>query len=374
MQAMETRAMRANPRPARVLRPGRILRRELEARGWTQKDLAEIMGRPAQAISQIVRGQKQITPETALELAAAFGTSPALWLSLESNYRLFLARRESDGDQNEIARKSRLYALTPVAELTRRGWIQDRPSLPELEREICAFLGIDSPDQQPALVAGFRQTVTRDAEVAAQVAWVRRVELLVREQSVEPYNPGGAKAMVNELLSHAESVEQISRVPHVLHRYGIHFAAVPHLSHTYLDGAALLVEERPVVALTLRYDRIDSFWFTLLHELAHIVAGHPGIYLDNLDKTDGDEVEEEANAIARDWLLDPGELRAFVSETRPYFSRERITSFAQSQGRHPGIVLGRLQHEQLVPYANLRNLLVKVKSSLTDWIDSSGPV
>ena len=83
--------MSAKLRPARVPHPGHIIRRELEARGWTQKDLADIMGRPEQAISEIVNGRKRIIPETALQLAEAFGTSADLWLNLESNYRLHQA-------------------------------------------------------------------------------------------------------------------------------------------------------------------------------------------------------------------------------------------------------------------------------------------
>ncbi len=74
-------------RPARAVAPGRIVKQELEARGWSQKDLAAVLGRPEQAVSEIVNGVKQITPETALELAQAFGTSPELWMNLEANYR-----------------------------------------------------------------------------------------------------------------------------------------------------------------------------------------------------------------------------------------------------------------------------------------------
>ncbi len=83
--------MSQNLIPARGVAPGRILLRELESRGWTQKDLAEIVGRPVQTINEIVRGSKQITPETALELAETFETSPELWMNLEANYRLHLA-------------------------------------------------------------------------------------------------------------------------------------------------------------------------------------------------------------------------------------------------------------------------------------------
>lgn len=80
---------------ARVPSPGRILSRELEARGWTQKDLAEITGRPIQTINEIIQAKIQITPETALDLGEAFGTSAKFWTNLETKYRLHLARKEN---------------------------------------------------------------------------------------------------------------------------------------------------------------------------------------------------------------------------------------------------------------------------------------
>jgi addiction module HigA family antidote len=80
--------MNQNPEPARILPPGHILSRELDARSWTQKDLAEIMNRPPQAINEIIRGVKQITPEIAHDLSEALGTSPDFWANLEFKYRL----------------------------------------------------------------------------------------------------------------------------------------------------------------------------------------------------------------------------------------------------------------------------------------------
>lgn len=82
--------------PARVSPPGRILSRELEARGWTQKDLAKIIGRPHQTINGIIKGNKQITPETAIELAEALGTSAKLWTNLETKYRLHVAQKDAN--------------------------------------------------------------------------------------------------------------------------------------------------------------------------------------------------------------------------------------------------------------------------------------
>ena len=70
--------------------PGEFIREELEERGWTQRDLADVLGRPLQTVNQIINGRKGITPETAVELGAALGTSAELWMNLESGYRLSL--------------------------------------------------------------------------------------------------------------------------------------------------------------------------------------------------------------------------------------------------------------------------------------------
>ena len=85
--------------PARLVPPGRILRQELEARGWTQKDFSEIIDLSEKAISAIVNGRKQITPEAAIKFGAALGMSAAFWMNLEANYRLHRAMRESDETQ-----------------------------------------------------------------------------------------------------------------------------------------------------------------------------------------------------------------------------------------------------------------------------------
>ena len=101
--------------PARLVSPGVILRRELDARGWTQRDLAHILGRTAQAISEIAQGAKRITAETALELAAALGTSAEVWLQLDASYRLRLAeeRPETAAVRRAIVKRCRARAGVP---------------------------------------------------------------------------------------------------------------------------------------------------------------------------------------------------------------------------------------------------------------------
>ncbi|MBD2254466.1 HigA family addiction module antitoxin [Nostoc parmelioides] len=360
--------MSQNLVPARVPTPGKILSRELEARGWTQKDLAEIMSRPVQTINEIIRGSKQITPETAIELSQALGTSAEFWTNLEAKYRLHLALKEKK--EQDIARKSRLYTIAPISELIKNGWIQSADSINELEHQVCNFFGISSLDETPKLDVNFRCSEHREPEETSRIAWVKRVENLAKQQNVANFERTKLEAAIPEILACAEQIESIVRIPKLLADLGVHFIFVPHLSKTYLDGAAFYLNSNPVIALTLRYDRIDSFWFTLMHELAHIVLGHQGAYLDNLDALEENDEEREANQKAADWLIHPQILNEFIVRSKKLFSRKAIEEFALDQQRHPGIILGRLHYDKLVPHKNLRTLLVKVSPILNTWIDN----
>ena len=364
-------------RPARLVAPGEIIAEELEARGWTQKDLAAIMGRPEQAISEIVSARKQITPETARELAQAFGTSAELWMNLETNYRLQLAERPQT--EGEVALRAEIFRVAPVAELLRRGWLAPARTAMARREAVCAYLGVTSLDSPVPVAAALRHSARRGLEQKAEIAWVRRVELLARRQRPAVCDPVDWARIVSLLLALAEREEDVARVPQTLLRQGVHFVIVPHLPHTYLDGAALWVDGRPAVALALRYDRIDAFWFTLLHELAHLALGHVGGYLDRLydgrrDVPTDDAEERAANAQARDWLLDAGAVMPFIQVAAPAFARSQVVAFAQQQKRHPGIVVGRLHYEGALEYSHMRALLVKVKTHLGEWIDTPGPV
>jgi HTH-type transcriptional regulator/antitoxin HigA len=342
------------------------VQRELAARGWTQKDLARIMQRPAQAINEIVKGGKQITPETAIELREAFGTSPEFWTHLEVQYRLHIAQKEKP--EKDIVRAGRLYSLAPVRELIKRGWIRNAKTLAALEKEICAFLDIASPDETPRLAVNFRHGNVAAPEFSAQVAWVRRGEQLGDRQKVSDFSLARLKKSMASIRAFAERAEDVARVPGALAELGIRFVVVPPLPRTCVDGVALYDGRPPILALSLRYSRIDTFWFTLMHELAHIAARHKEGHVERMDDsvatTAIDVQESEANQMAMAWLVEQQALADFVQEVAPNFSRSRIEQFAVSQRQHPGIVVGQLQHGGHMSYANLRNLLVDVRGYL----------
>jgi len=146
----------------------------------------------------------------------------------------------------------------------------------------------------------------------------------------------------------------VENVPDVLINHGIHFIYVPHLPKTFLDGAALWTDKNPIVALSLRYDRIDAFWFTVLHEFAHIFLNHEQLHIDRLfdhDQGTPDIVEQQTNEQVIDWLFPENKLDNFIELNKPRYSRNRILEFAEQLKRHPGIIVGQLMVREELKYS-----------------------
>jgi HTH-type transcriptional regulator/antitoxin HigA len=155
-----------------------------------------------------------------------------------------------------------------------------------------------------------------------------------------------------------------------------------------IDGAAFwLSADEPVIAVSLRHDRIDGFWFTVMHEYAHIRAGDAlSVDTDLVDEMKGiavtlveDEKERLANERAADALVPRSELWSFISRVGPYYSKERVIQFAHMMKIHPGIIVGQLQYRKELGYSALRGLLAKVRdivisTALTDgWNQTITP-
>lgn len=353
--------------PARVTRPGQIIRREIEERGWTQKDLAEIMDRPVQAISEIVRGIKQINPATALELAEAFGTSAELWVNLEAHYRLQLA--EQMKSSGEISKRSKIYAIVPVKELIKRSWIPPCVSVDNLEKEVCAFLGIRTLDEYPRvpMTLLYRRSNRPGPDEYARIAWIKRVESLANGRKLPSYSAPRLRKALPELFDLSLEPIRVVELQAFLQALGVGFILVEHLPKTFIDGATFRVGRNPIVALTLRYDRIDNFWFTLAHELSHVLSEDYRLYEESQDPAKKDK-EDKADKEAAEWIVPKKALKEFLRTHNNYIRPLDIKNFASKYNRHPGIVVGLIQHS-FQNFGIGRNFQIKIKPYFRDQFD-----
>ena len=366
--------------------PGEYIREEIDARGWTQLDLAEILGRPPQAVSEIITGKRSITPDMARALGDAFGTSAQLWLNLESSYQL---SRVSDKDDS-VSRKAKLYEVAPLKDMQRRGWIATSTSIDVLESQVLDFYGIKSLSDPIYFHHAARKSTDYSAITPGQLAWFYRCRHLAKGVHVSrKFSAASFDDCLKRLSSLRESAEDIRHIPKVLGESGIRFIIVEPLPQTKIDGVCFWLDSgSPVIALSLRFDRIDWFWHTLMHEMKHVKEREgmeqPTIDTDLVgsdaqpfdEKTDS---EKAADTFAVNFLVNQSKLSAFVMRVRPLFSKAKIAAFSATQHVHPGIVVGQLHHKKVFDYRYHRDFLGKVKEiitevSLTDgWGNSIAP-
>lgn len=350
--------------PAEVFPPGEFLREELEERDWSQQELADIMGRPPRLISEIISCKRAITPETARGLAEAFGTSAEYWLSLENQYQLSKIKTED----NSIARKAALYSRFPVREMIRRGWVQTSENLDVLEHRFFDFFGIRSAGEPPQLLHYAKKTHAHEEATPLQMAWLFRVRALAETQVVAAYSSENLRAAVEKLKLLLLTPDGTQHVPQILAEAGVRLVFVEAMPRSKIDGATFWLDGKyPVIGMTLRFDRIDNFWFVLRHEIEHVLQEDGKVEAQVLvdsdvgGQTDGvQECEIRANKAGAEFCISSDMLEDFIARVQPHFSEKKVMNFAQRINVHPGLVVGQLQR-RLNRYDFLRRHQVRVR-------------
>lgn len=358
-------AQRINPE---AFPPGEYIREELVERGWTQIDLADILGRPAQVVNEIIAGKRSITVETARGLGEAFGTSAQLWMNLEASYQLSKVSAKDDA----VSRRAKMYSLAPIKEMQRRGWIEETSNIDVLETQLLKFFEITTLDQPIQFQHAARKS-TDGSPTPAQLAWLYRAWHLARALKVQgKFSATSLNYALTQLAKLKRDVEESRHIPRVLSEAGIRFLIVEPLPHTKIDGVCFWLDaDSPVIALSVRYDRVDWFWHTLMHEIAHI-KNKDGIEEPTLDTElvgadaqpfeDKADAEKQADLFAVNFLVNQPKLDRFIARVHPLYSKLKISAFAHSNEVHPGIVVGQLQHRKKIAYAHSRDLLVKIRN------------
>lgn len=363
--------------PAQIFAPGETLKAELDSRGWSQVELAEILGRPARLISELIGGKRAITPETAKGLAAAFGTTAEFWMTLESNYQLSKTHFET----SLVERRARLYRTFPVKELIRRGWIEDSKDIAGLEANVCRFYRMKAVEDLPTFQHAAKKHRYDDVRQTLQLAWLNRAEQIASTVETQPYSAAALKEAVKRLKACLGSAQDVAQAAGILSHAGVRLVVVEYLPRAKLDAACFWINRSrwPVIALSLRLDRIDNFWHTLFHEIDHVLHGE-GKEAPIVDIVEGGEsqsagqppAERRANASAANYCIDRGDLMRWLPGTRRALSRAQIMRFAATIGVHPGLVVGQLQYASVIPYSHHRDLLEKVRSRVISATPTDG--
>ncbi len=356
--------MDGNPYVGDVPHPGYFLREELDARGWSQRDLAYILGIPEQAVNMIVAGKRGISPEMAKSLGVAFEVHPDLFANLQRAYDMSRARDPDPG----VKRRARLQSVYPVREMIRRGWIQDTDAA-LLEAQIVRFFEVNGTDEIPHLAHAAKKT-HYDEIAPTQVAWLFRVKQIARGLSVTKYSEKALRDALPRLHNLRIEPEEARHVPRILAECGVRFVLVETLPNAKIDGVCFWLDKQsPVIGMSTRYDRIDNFWFVLGHEIEHVLRRH-GQKQEMIDAElegeragEGPSVPEEervANAAGADFCVPKIEMDSFYVRKNPFFSERDVLGFARRLQLHPGLVVGQIQ-KRTERWDFLRRYLVRIR-------------
>jgi HTH-type transcriptional regulator/antitoxin HigA len=355
--------------------PGEQVREELEKRGWTQSDLARIIERPLPSVNEIIGGKRAIMPEMAIALGVAFGNGAEYWTKLEADYRLELADRQSAGG---VAHRARLFDMAPVKEMEKRGWIRAATNASEIEAELCRFFEIGSIDQEPRILVATKRSLASDPLTPSQRAWCFRARQLARVVHAEKFNPALMDQCQTRLRELAAFPDTAKDVAQVLAGFGIRFVVIEPLAGSRIDGAAFwLSPTEPAIALSIRFDRIGSFWFALAHEIAHIKNGDASVDAELVgERAMPSEAKSDVERIADDGaaklLVPPEKLQSFITRVGPLYSKTRINQFAHVMKIHPGVIVGQLQHRGEVGWNATHGVLAKVRAFVTSTALTDG--
>lgn len=366
--------------------PGQLLKQLLDARQWSQRVLAIVLSVDESVINKIVSDKRPVDAEMALALADVFDIPAESFLDLQKSYDLAKARIVAQPDPGRATR-AYLFGGLPVTEMIKRGWLDtdDIRNVPGVEAALTKFFGVASVDDIEILPHVAKKTHVTSAVTPAQLAWIYRVKEIADEMIVAKYSPDAARDALGRLNLLLTAPEEVRKAPRILTECGIRYVIVESLPSAKIDGVSFWLNgASPVIGMSLRYDRIDNFWFVLRHEIEHILCRH-GQGATVLDtELEGERAgtgvgipaeERVANQAAADFCVPDKLMDRFIARKAPFFAERDIIGFARTLKVHPGLVAGQLQR-RTGRYDRFRAHLAKIRSIITPnaMVDGWGDV
>jgi len=322
--------------------PGAILIAARICRNLSQKELARKLGLREQAIQRYeAERYRSISLANFLKFASVLGVEWQITLSPPFKSGSALSKELSPNDARKLLKHARAH-----------GWFaseisSDEDGISQLKRYVADHV---AKYGTPSLLRTGLNVVdhTDDWSLLCWKAQVtRRAEKILEQEAVAPYHPLDVSWLL-QLVRLSAKEDGPKRAADMLREHGIVLIAEPHIQGMKVDGAAFLVGDVPVVGLTLLRDTVDNFWFTLLHETAHVIlhyrTGLATGFFDDIQAEAVDEMEAEANAFAADLLI-PSEVWR-RSPARIAKTAAPVEALARNLGIHPAIIFGRIRKER----------------------------
>lgn len=348
--------------------PGYYIKDMIEELGMTQDELSKRLETSGKYVSELVNGRIELTDEMALKLSIVFDTSVSMWLNLNKSYiekKLEIARKKEEDKQCEIVKNIDYSFWVDLNLVDKVKKAQDKV------RELQKYFKISSLEVlcRRDFLVQYRTAVTevKDINVINSNAWVQTAINIGNEIETNVFDAKKLRKLLPFIRKMTiQNPEQfVPELKKELASCGIAFVILPTLKKSGVNGAVKWVgKEKVILAINDRKKFADVFWFSLFHELGHVLQEKKKtliisrVYNECENESDMmQQLEEDADAFARNQLIPESEYNDFV--IKGHFSQYDILEFAKKVDIHPGIVVGRLQKECYIEYSMFNSLKEK---------------
>ena len=350
-----------------IIHPGETIADVLEDRGITQAELASRAGVSPAYVSNVIAGKKGISANFAMGLEYALGVPKSFWLNLQANYEAELLEVNEEQTITDEERKVREDLKDIVKYLRKQGKMLIGENKDESILSLRKVLQISNITNLKEMIPTGAFRMAGNAAVNPNVlgAWIRLCQLAGNDKTI---SAKFEKKYTNDLIQEIKSImccknaELQGDLKNVMEKYGIDFSVVKNFRGAPVQGYISQQNDGIYqMVLTIRGAFADIFWFSLFHEIGHIVNGDIGKNLKFLDYGNDYDKELAADLFASNMLLSPESYKAFIQ--RNDFSIEAICRYAESQHVMPYIVIGRLQKEKYLAYTMYSKYKLRYKWS-----------
>lgn len=354
---MNTNFTQSDFHPNYNVHPGEILADILDNKSLSQKELADRINKSEKTISEIVNGKSPITPETAIQFEQALNVPATFWNNLEKNYQQFIA---STQNRTQLESEVQYLSKYPIKELVKRGIIKEFDSKIDQVIELLTFLGVTSFENVSAVnPVAFRTHRGDQIKPENIVVWLRIAELQAEKVNLNPFDESKLKNQVTELRALTKETPEvfIPKLINILNSCGIVLIFTEYLPNTLICGASRwLSPTKALIQLSLKGNSADSMWFTLFHELAHLILHSKKEEYIDLEPSENaikSTIEDQADAWASEQLIPNKYVTMY--QTMGQLTDESILKYAGLVNIDVGIFVGRLQKLGILKYSEFRN-------------------
>ena len=345
-----------------VIAPGETINELLITNNMSQLDLADKIGISKKTVNLIIKGKAPITTSTAIKLEYVFKLPASFWCNLESNYRESLERKK---DAESIIDEQKYLKDIPYLEMSKRNWDCIEKTRSPFERVINLrkFFSVASLNFNTELKRklAFRKSDNENFSFDSLYCWLRYGEIQSNKDDYPEFNINKLKEnshKIRKLASYTFS-EKYDEIRQLLKECGIALIFEPNLPNTYVNGVSYKISpEKAIIMISDRGKKDDILWFTLFHEIAHLIKhSKKEVFIDSLNDTLND-IESEADEYAKKILISDKKYKSFVDKFK--YTEEEIKNFSFENNISTGILVGRLQKDGIIGWDKFNNLITRI--------------